>query len=68
MGRTTTAVEFHLAHGEWIRLLRANGLVVEGLVELEAPAEARDHPYYDFVPAAWARRWPAEEIWVARKP
>jgi SAM-dependent methyltransferase len=61
-------VEFHLAHGEWIRLLRASGLVVEGLVELEAPPEARDHPHYDFVPAAWARRWPAEEIWIARKP
>jgi SAM-dependent methyltransferase len=61
-------VEFHLAHGEWIRLLRENGLVVEALLELEAPAEARDHPYYDVVPAAWARTWPAEEIWVARKP
>jgi SAM-dependent methyltransferase len=61
-------VEFHLAHGDWIRLLRENGLVVERLVELEAPADAHDHPYYDFVPAAWARRWPAEEIWVARKP
>jgi len=24
-------------------------------------------PYYDFVSADWARRWPAEEIWVARK-
>ncbi len=61
-------VEFHLAHSEWIRLLRESGLVVEGLVELEAPPDARDHPHYDFVPAAWARRWPAEEIWIARKP
>jgi SAM-dependent methyltransferase len=60
-------VEFHLAHGEWIRLLRENGFVVERLAELEAPAAARDHPHYDVVPAAWARRWPAEEIWVARK-
>jgi SAM-dependent methyltransferase len=61
-------VEFHLAHGEWIRLLRENALVVEGLVELQAPAGAQDHPHYDAVPAAWARRWPAEEIWIARKP
>ncbi len=61
-------VEFHLAHGEWIRLLRESGLVVEGLVELEAPPDARDHPHYDVVPAAWARRWPAEEIWISRKP
>jgi SAM-dependent methyltransferase len=60
-------VEFHLAHGEWIRLLRENGFAIEALVELQAPADAQDHPYYDFVTADWGRRWPAEEIWVARK-
>jgi SAM-dependent methyltransferase len=60
-------VEFHLAHGDWIELLRGSGFDVERLVELQAPAEAADHPYYDFVGADWARRWPAEEIWVARK-
>jgi SAM-dependent methyltransferase len=60
-------VEFHLAHGDWIALLRGSGFDVERLVELQAPAEAVDHPYYDFVGAEWARRWPAEEIWVARK-
>jgi SAM-dependent methyltransferase len=60
-------VEFHLAHGEWIRLLRADGFEIEGLIELQAPESARDHDYYDFVSADWARRWPSEEIWVARK-
>jgi SAM-dependent methyltransferase len=60
-------VEFHLAHGDWIALLRSAGFDVERLVELQAPAEAADHPDYDFVGAEWARRWPAEEIWVARK-
>jgi SAM-dependent methyltransferase len=60
-------VEFHLAHGDWIALLRGAGFDVERLVELQAPAEATDHRYYDFVGAEWARRWPAEEIWVARK-
>jgi SAM-dependent methyltransferase len=60
-------VEFHLAHGDWIALLRAAGFDVERLVELQAPANAVDHPYYDFVGADWAQRWPAEEIWVARK-
>ena len=60
-------VEFHLAHGEWIRLLRADGFEIEGLIELQAPESARDHEYYDFVSADWARRWPSEEIWVARK-
>ena len=60
-------VEFHLAHGDWIRLLRGCGFDVERLVELQAPPEAQDHSYYDFVGADWARRWPAEEIWVARR-
>jgi SAM-dependent methyltransferase len=60
-------VEFHLAHGDWVALLRSAGFDVERLVELQAPAEATDHPYYDFVDAEWARRWPAEEIWVAQK-
>jgi SAM-dependent methyltransferase len=60
-------VEFHLAHGEWIRLLRRSGFEVLDLVELGAPQDASDHPYYDFVTADWARKWPAEEIWRARK-
>lgn len=60
-------VEFHLAHGDWIALLRAHGFEVERLLELQAPETARDHEYYDFVAAGWARRWPAEEIWQARK-
>ena len=60
-------VEFHLAHGEWIRLLRANGFDVEALDEIQAPPDAQDHPVYDFVTADWGRRWPAEEIWSARK-
>src|SRR2546425_1564675 len=60
-------VEFHLGHGEWIRLLRANGFEIEDLIELQAPADAATHPYYDTVPAEWAHRWPAEEIWKARR-
>ena len=60
-------VEFHLAHGEWIRLLRGNGFTIEDLIELQAPADAEEHRFYDFVTPEWARQWPAEEIWVARK-
>jgi SAM-dependent methyltransferase len=60
-------VEFHLPHGEWIALLRANGFDVERLVEIQAPADAETHPYYAYVTADWARQWPCEEIWVARK-
>jgi SAM-dependent methyltransferase len=60
-------VEFHLAHGAWIDLLRDNEFEVERLVEIQAPADAEDPGYYSFVTADWARKWPAEEIWVARK-
>jgi SAM-dependent methyltransferase len=58
-------VEFHLGHGDWIRLLRANGFEVEDLIEARPPAGATSrHP---FVTLEWARRWPCEEIWKARK-
>jgi SAM-dependent methyltransferase len=60
-------VEYYLPHGEMIRVLRKNGFEVEALHERLAPESSTDHEYYDFVPAEWARRWPAEEIWVARK-
>jgi ubiquinone/menaquinone biosynthesis C-methylase UbiE len=60
-------VEYHLGHGEMLALLRETGFDVEGLWELGAPESATDHEYYEFVPAEWARRWPAEEIWKARK-
>ena len=60
-------VEFHLGHGEWIRLLRASGFEIENLVEIQAPPDAETHPVYDYVSAEWGRHWPAEEIWVARK-
>ena len=60
-------IEFHLPHGDWIRLLRANGFEILDLVELQAPESAGTHEFYDFVSADWAKRWPAEEIWRARK-
>ena len=59
------SVEFHLGHGDWIRLLRANGFEIEDLVELRPAADARID--YDFVTAEWARRWPSEEVWKAKK-
>jgi SAM-dependent methyltransferase len=60
-------VEFHLGAGDLIRLLRANGFEILDLVELFAPEGAKDHAEYSYVPAEWARRWPSEEIWRARK-
>lgn len=58
------SVEFHLPHGEMIRLLGDCGFVVEALNELQAPLGATST--YGFVTAEWARRWPSEEVWVAR--
>jgi hypothetical protein len=59
-------IEFHPGHGDWIRVLRANGFSVEALHELHAPAGAATHDYYDIASAAWAERWPAEDLWSAR--
>ena len=63
----TKEVEFQLPHGKLIDVLHANGLELERLVELFAPDDAETHSYYSQVPAEWAKKWPAEEIWVARK-
>jgi SAM-dependent methyltransferase len=63
----TGETEFSLSHGTWITLLRENGFEVERLVELYAPDGAETHAYYDYVTPEWAQKWPAEEIWVARK-
>jgi len=60
-------VEFHLSHGGWIDLLRENDFVLERLIEIQAPEGAADPDYYAFVTAEWGRKWPTEEIWVARK-
>jgi SAM-dependent methyltransferase len=59
-------IEYHLSHGDWIRLLRANGFEILDLIEIQAPADVGTHYYYDYVSADWARKWPAEEIWRAR--
>jgi SAM-dependent methyltransferase len=63
----TGEIEFHLSHGDWIEVLGASGLAVERLLELYAPDDAETHRYYDYVTAEWARKWPAEEMWAARK-
>jgi SAM-dependent methyltransferase len=63
----TGETNFHAPPGELIDILGAAGLAVERLVELYAPDDAATHEYYKYVSAEWARNWPAEEIWVARK-
>jgi len=59
------SVEFHIGYGEMIRLLRANDFEIEDLIEIQAPEGATTrYPYHS---VDWARQWPTEEIWKARK-
>jgi SAM-dependent methyltransferase len=58
------SVEFHLAHGDMIGLLRELGFAIEALLELRPPPDATTR--YDWMSLEWARSWPCEEIWVAR--
>ncbi|MDP9321655.1 MAG: class I SAM-dependent methyltransferase [Chloroflexota bacterium] len=60
-------VEYHLSHGDWIDLLHEHGFEVERLIDVYARPESTRHEYYGYVSPEWARRWPAEEIWTARK-
>lgn len=62
-GEPTT--DFHLGHGDWIRLLRDNRFEIEDLIELRPPDGAPSP--VPFVDAEWAARWPCEEVWRARK-
>jgi SAM-dependent methyltransferase len=59
------AIEFHLGHGDWVRLLRRSGFEVEDLVEIRPPEGSTTR--YPFVTLEWSRRWPCEEVWKARR-
>jgi SAM-dependent methyltransferase len=60
------AVEFHLGHGDMIRLLRQCGLEITDLIEIQPPpGSTTRHP---IATLDWARQWPSEEVWKARKP
>jgi len=58
--------EFHPGHGDWIRILRANGFTIDALHELYAPSGTETHEYYEIVTAEWASQWPLEDLWSAR--
>jgi SAM-dependent methyltransferase len=60
------SVEFHLGHGDMIRLLRGCGLEVEDLIEIRPPDGSTSR--YRLATLEWAQRWPCEEVWKARKP
>jgi hypothetical protein len=57
----------HPSHGDWIRLLREEGFVVEAVRAICTPSGSEDHPMYEIVSAEWATKWPAEELWLATR-
>jgi len=59
-------VDFQLTYGEWIRLFRRTGFVVEDLIESQPPKGASSS-YRDEAETAWARRWPMENIWRLKR-
>ena len=59
-------VNFVLPYGEWIGRFRRNGLTVDRLHEVRAPARGAS-PYLSKAEQAWGRHWPLECIWVLTK-
>ena len=59
------SLEFHLPHGKMIDLLRDSGFAVEQLIEIRPPGDATTR--YKHMSLDWARRFPCEEVWRARK-
>jgi ubiquinone/menaquinone biosynthesis C-methylase UbiE len=57
---------YQLPYGAWIRLFRKNGFAVEDLIELR-PDPSAATTFSNYVPAEWARRWPAECLWKLRR-
>ena len=48
-------VDFHLGHGDMIRLLHDSGFEVEDLIEVFAPEDATDTSF-GYAPAEWSKR------------
>src|SRR4051794_12771754 len=59
------SIEFQRPPGEWIALLRGYGFEVERLEHPLADPEADVHALWTATPD-WPRRWPPEEVWLAR--
>jgi SAM-dependent methyltransferase len=60
------SVEFHLGHGDWIRLFNRSGFEIVDLVEIRAPEGAATR-WTNIASPDWARRWPSEEVWKLRR-
>jgi SAM-dependent methyltransferase len=65
-GDDDAMVGFQLPYGAWIRLFAAHGFVIEDLIEPRPPEDATSS-YRSAAATKWARRWPIEHIWKARR-
>ncbi len=61
-----TTVEWYLGYGDWIRVFRDAGLIVEDLIELR-PAPGATSTYSTYTTVEWARDFPGDHIWTVRK-
>lgn len=61
------ATSYQLTYGDWVRVLRGAGLVIDDLIE-PRPERGTPNGYNETDPPDWAHRWPAELLWVTRKP
>ena len=60
------SVEFQCSPGKMIRILRTHGFEVEDLIDIFPPDDAAP-TRFEYMTLEWARKWPSEEIWRARK-
>jgi SAM-dependent methyltransferase len=60
------SVEFHLSHSDMLRLLVRSGFEVTDLIEIQPPKGATT-TWENIATIEWARQWPSEEVWKARK-
>jgi SAM-dependent methyltransferase len=59
------SVNFHLSHGDWIRLFHDTGFEIEDQLDLYPGPDATTD--FELVTHEWATRWPSEEVWKVRK-
>ncbi|HYN31601.1 MAG TPA: class I SAM-dependent methyltransferase [Ilumatobacteraceae bacterium] len=55
-------IEFNMEISSWLRLFRTVGFEVIDYFEIQAPESASGTAFW--VPADWARRFPAEQAWI----
>lgn len=60
-------IEFNLTVSTWMDIFRANDLVVDRYLELQAPEGAAEDQVRFGISREWARQFPCEQAWVLIK-